>query len=161
MKLKKIVKVSSPGPIRAGKCSLAKIVPLWLLLVLPGFGRAEAADIDLEIGAQRYRVELASTPEQRRQGLMFRSDLAPDRGMLLVYPAAGDHSVWMKNMKIPLRVFWIDADYRVVHRQRLEPCTESPCPVFAAPGKSRFILELGDREHAIKLGDRVSGLDGL
>ena len=118
-------------------------------------------EIELRIGAERYLVEVAETPEQRRLGLMHRQSLAPDRGMLLLYPAPGKHRVWMKNMRIPLRVFWIDEEHRVIHGQRLEPCSESPCPIFGAPEESRFILELSDREHGIAPGDNVTGLSGL
>ena len=90
---------------------------------------------------------------------MWRKSLADDHGMLLIYPQAGDNRIWMKNMLIPINVYWIDADYRVIFHRRLEPCQISPCPVYAAPMASRFVLELNDSEHAIKTGDVVSGLN--
>ncbi len=89
---------------------------------------------------------------------MYRQRLAADKGMLLVYPRSGDHRVWMKNMLIPLRVLWIDDSYTVLSVQRLVPCETSPCPVFAAPLPSRYILELSDGNHDIKPGDKVEGL---
>lgn len=108
-----------------------------------------------------YQVELATTTEYRRLGLMHRFTLADDRGMLLVYPKSGDHRIWMKNMHISLNVYWIDEDHRIVHHRRVEPCTANPCPVFAAPVPSRYVLELNDSHHAIGVGDRVTGLDNL
>ena len=87
--------------------------------------------------------------------------LASRQGMLLVYPRAGDHRIWMKNMRIALRVFWIDDEFTVISVQRLEPCSSTPCPVYSAPRAARFILELGDYEHAIVPGDKVEGLSGL
>jgi len=81
--------------------------------------------------------------------------------MLLVYQDAGDQRIWMKNMRITLRVFWIDDEFTVISVQRLEPCSDSPCPVFSAPRPARFVLELGDYEHALGPGDKLAGLAGL
>lgn len=117
--------------------------------------------IEISLGQKNYRVELALTPAQRRKGLMFRDQLASNEGMLLVYPRSGDHRIWMKNMRIPLRVIWIDAEFKVRHIQRLEPCEASPCPVFSAPVAVRYILELSDHAHEVKPGDHVEGLNDL
>ena len=92
---------------------------------------------------------------------MHRPELADNRGMLLVYPQAADHRIWMKNVLIPLRVYWIDDDHRVVANLRLEPCKINPCPSYAAPSFSRYVLELNDSAHGIKPGDRVEGLNDL
>ena len=108
-----------------------------------------------------YQVELATSSENRRRGLMHRHTLADDRGMLLVYPKSGDHRIWMKNVPILLQIFWIDDDYRIIHHRRVEPCVADPCPIFAAPEPSRYILELNDASRKIEVGDRVSGLDSL
>lgn len=125
-------------------------------------GNAAAEGIfDLEIGQSTYQIELAVTSAQRRQGLMYRQRLDSRQGMLLVYPQTGDHRIWMKNMRLALRVYWIDEDFTVVSVQRLQPCSNSPCPVFSAPRPTRFVLELGDYEHAIGPGDTIEGLAGL
>lgn len=120
-----------------------------------------AGSLTLDIGGSDYQVELAVTPDERSRGLMYRNELPPYGGMLLVYRAAGNHLIWMKNMSIPLRVFWIDADHVVIDLQRLEPCHVDPCPVYAAPGLSQFVLELADRDHDLRPGDRIEGLDRL
>jgi len=125
-------------------------------------GSAVAGEIvDLAIGNSAYKIELAVSPAQRRQGLMFRQQLDSRQGMLLVYQHAGDQRIWMKNMRIALRVFWIDDEFTVISVQRLEPCSDSPCPVFSAPRPARFVLELGDYEHALGPGDKLAGLTGL
>ena len=133
---------------------------LSFLLSAPGGALAEGKML-LEIDGNEYRVELAITPEQRSRGLMFRRELDPDGGMLLAYRAPGNHLIWMKNVSIPLRVFWIDANHVVIDAQRLPPCVTDPCPIYAAPGLSQFVLELDDREHGLQPGDRIGGLDKL
>ena len=125
-------------------------------------GAVAALDtIDIKIGQTSYRVELARTSAQRRQGLMHRERLARNGGMLLVYPRSGDHRIWMKNMRIPLTVLWIDEQFRVLQIQRLVPCQAPPCPAFSAPLPARYILELSDDEHDVKPGDEVQGLNAL
>lgn len=156
-----MVKISSLSWFARDLNHGARLVPLSLLLLIQFFTPLRADEITLEIGKQPYRVELATTPEQRQRGLMYRTELAADRGMLLVYTNPGDHRVWMKNMQIPLRVYWIDASHRVIHEQRLEPCGLPPCPIFSAIGESRYILELADHDHRIEVGDSVTGLSGL
>ena len=138
------------------------VLSLLLLFAIPGLEAIAATPvIDIMLGQQRYQVELAVTSEQRRKGLMYRDQLAPDRGMLMVYNQPGDHRVWMKNMRIPIQVFWINANFTVVAWQRLEPCTETPCPVYASPEPSHYILELGDYDHALLPGDTIEALSDL
>ncbi len=124
-------------------------------------GNLQARAIDLELNGKTYRIELALTSSERRMGLMFRERLAPDAGMLLVYRHSGDHRIWMKNVKIPLRVYWINSSFEVVDVQRLEPCSADPCPVYSARRESRFVLELSDDAHDLKPGDVIAGLEGL
>ena len=139
--------------------SFAVAVLLWSCMA-PG-NTAAGEIIELEVGQSFYQVELAVTSAQRRQGLMYRQQLDSRQGMLLVYSRAGDHRIWMKNMRIALRVFWIDEAFTVISAQRLEPCSSSPCPVYSAPRNARFILELGDYDHKLATGDKIEGLAEL
>lgn len=124
-----------------------------------GLASASAAELrEVTINGSSYRIELATTAAARALGLMHRPSLGADRGMLLVYPRDGEHAIWMKNMRIPLRVYWLDADFRVVAARRLEPCLANPCPTYRPAVESRYVLELSDREHSIALGDRLADL---
>ena len=117
--------------------------------------------IQLKTATATYRVEVARTPMARRRGLMMRDRLDRSSGMLLVYQQADDHRIWMKNMLIPIRAYWIDSDARVVAARRLEPCLELPCPVYSVAMPSLYVLELSDHEHDLKPGDRIEGLSDL
>ena len=143
----------------ATRCLSARALLLSCLLL--SANAFAAGSLALGINGANYLVELANTPELRARGLMFRRGLAPDGGMLLSYPRSGNHLIWMKNMSIALRVYWIDSDHVVVDAKRLEPCQADPCPVYAPSRASQFVLELQDREHGIKPGDRVEGLEKL
>ena len=130
------------------------------LLISPDVSRASEL-IEFNLQGELYQVEIAQTPAQRRLGLMHRSQLADNHGMLLVYRRTGDHQIWMKNVLIPLRVYWLDENFSVIHSQRLEPCRQSPCPTYGAPGPSRYVLELSDSPHRLELGDSLDELRDL
>ena len=88
------------------------LVGIFLSLLVGGIGSVSA--VDWQLGEEIYQIEIARTPARRQQGLMHRSHLGPRQGMLLVYSQAGDHRIWMKNVLIPLRVYWIDASFEVI-----------------------------------------------
>ena len=102
------------------------------------------------------RVEVADTPEARRRGLMFRTQLAPDGGMLFVFPEEAVHAFWMRNTPLPLDMLFIGADGRLRGCvERAEPFTETSRSV---PAPSRYVLEVNAgfcARHALAPGDRV------
>lgn len=65
-------------------------------------------DIRTDAGVQTYRIEVVDTYETRAQGLMNRTDLASDQGMLFVYERAGQVAFWMKNTPLPLDIIFIN-----------------------------------------------------
>ncbi len=83
-------------------------------------------------------VEVAETPEQQLRGLMYRTELAENRGMVFLFPRATDAGFWMKNTKIPLSIAFFDQNGRIVRILDMDPCELPPkesdrCPVYA-PG---------------------------
>lgn len=108
---------------------------------------------------QAFNLQVATSPEQRLHGLMYRTSLERNAGMLFVYPASGSHRIWMKNTLIPLTVIWLDDQLRVIHRELLQPCRERHCPGFDAKQPSRYVLELNAAQYSqFRIGDRLDGL---
>ena len=64
---------------------------------------------------ETFDIELALSPQQQAQGLMYRRSLPADAGMLFVYRPARPVSMWMKNTLIPLDMLFIGADRRIAH----------------------------------------------
>jgi len=134
-----------------------------VLAVLGAGARAELASfaksslvIDAAAGPQRFTVELARSPEQQQQGLMFRQSLAADAGMLFDFGDTRPATFWMKNTLIPLDMLFIAADGHVadIHERAVplsEAAIESKVPV-------RAVLELNGGSVArlgIRRGDLV------
>ncbi|HEY6928783.1 MAG TPA: DUF192 domain-containing protein [Thermoanaerobaculia bacterium] len=91
----------------------------------------------------RYRVELARTPEEQAQGLMFREALPPNAGMLFLFPESGIHKFWMKNTMIPLDIIWMDAAGKVVFVSANTPqCRADPCPNYGPDQPASNVLEI-------------------
>lgn len=106
-------------------------------------------------------VEIAATPGARELGLMYRDGLAPDTGMLFVFPRREPQSFWMRNTKIPLDIFFVDDSGEIVRiHRRTTPFSEAPLP---SDRPVRFVLEVEGgfaERHGVSEGDRVE-LGGL
>jgi uncharacterized membrane protein (UPF0127 family) len=116
----------------------------------------EALTIDSANGPVRFNVEIADDEAERNHGLMFRSPLPDDRGMLFDFPEPEYASFWMRNTPSPLDIIFIGVDGRILNiAERTTPYSEAPIP---ASGLTRGVLEIrGGRaaELGLRAGDRV------
>ena len=108
-------------------------------------------------GTHRFDVELADTPEAQRRGLMFRTELPDDAGMIFPYDGTTAQSFWMKNTPLPLDIIFIGPDGRISNIAAMaEPYSlESVYSVGPVLG----VLELRGglaAELGIEPGDKVS-----
>ncbi len=137
---------------------LSKISFIILLFFPAGSGLAEprAKVIQLELKGQVYQLEIADTHYLRSRGLMHRSRLDQQAGMLFVYPTEGHYRIWMKNTLIPLTVIWLDSKATILDIKTLLPCMSLHCPIYAADQPSRYILELhASQASRFQPGDRL------
>ncbi len=104
-------------------------------------------------------LELALTQEELATGLMFRPKLAPDRGMLLLFPTERYPSIWMKNTLVSLDLVFLDDRGDVVDIvPGVPPCTADPCPTYESSSAARAVLEIaagGVDGYGIAVGDRL------
>jgi len=90
-----------------------------------------------------YTVEVARTPEDQAQGLMYRESLPPRAGMIFLFTDGGAHNFWMKNTMIPLDIIWIDAGGKVVFVSAdTPPCKSDPCPNYGPKTPAPTVLEI-------------------
>lgn len=90
-----------------------------------------------------YAVELARTPEEQTQGLMFRESLPEKTGMLFLFDEAAPHHFWMKNTMIPLDMIWMDESGKVLFVSAdTPPCKADPCPTYGPDSQASSVLEI-------------------
>jgi uncharacterized membrane protein (UPF0127 family) len=89
---------------------------------------------------RQFTVEIADTPDERARGLMFRPALAPDHGMLFVFPYTREVSFWMENTPQPLDLVFIKDDGRVAAVMKGEPFSRA---IIDPQVPVRYVLELG------------------
>jgi uncharacterized protein len=120
------------------------------------FGHSSARLVAPDGTEHRFSVEVATTPDQWTQGLMFRRSLPADAGMLFDFGEDRPVSMWMKNTLIPLDMLFIAVDGRVVGiAERAIPLSLA---VISAPEPVRGVLELNGGTAArlgIHVGDRL------
>ena len=101
-----------------------------------------------------YSIELARTPEEQAQGLMFREGLPGKTGMLFLFSANGVHRFWMKNTMIPLDMVWMDGGGKVLFVSAdTPPCKADPCPSYGPEAPAASVLEIaGGKASKEKIG---------
>jgi uncharacterized membrane protein (UPF0127 family) len=106
-------------------------------------------------GVHRFTVEVARTPEEQQAGLMFRTSLAGDHGMIFPYDPPQDVAFWMKNTLIPLDMVFIRADGTIARITTAKALDETPVP-GGEPVAAVLELRAGRAsELNIREGDRV------
>jgi len=112
----------------------------------------------VQLGGQRYVVEVADDDAERERGLMFREEMAANHGMLFVHEREEPRAYWMKNTRIPLDILYFDDSRKLISQQRdVPPCAlGNGCPPYPSEAPARYVLELNAGEAA-----RLSLKDGM
>lgn len=136
-------------PTESAPAPAASVHPVSGLAVIP---------LTVTSGDDRiaFSVEVADTPEAQARGLMFRTDLGDNEGMIFPYDGTRAQSFWMKNTPLPLDIIYIGPDRRISNiAAETEPYSLDP--VYSV-GPVLGVLELrGGRaaELGIEPGDLV------
>ena len=136
---------ASPDAAGAGSSGLASTS--WLRTVTIDSGEDEV----------EVRVEIADDLDEQTRGLMHRTALAENRGMLFVYTDEEARSFWMKNTLIPLSIAYIDSDGRIVDIQDMKPLDDEP-PHYVSVEPAQYALEVNQgffEERGVKVGDKA------
>ena len=119
--------------------------------------KSGSVTIATKFGELHYRVEVADTARLKSIGLMYRSSMPEEQGMLLLNEKPQRMNIWMKNTFIPLDIIYIDRDgyiVRIVENARTESTSVMP-----SGGKVMAVLELNAgqvQQQEIAIGDRVT-----
>lgn len=120
---------------------------------------AEMSRMELTAGFYRIEAEVASNPQNRAQGLMQRRAMAPNQGMVFVFPQLAQHCMWMRNTFLPLSVAFLDDDGVIINIEDMQPQTENN---HCARAPARFALEMNlgwFASKGVKSGARIAGIE--
>ena len=111
------------------------------------------------INGFELRVYLAVTNDQQIKGLSVKDHLKENEGMLFVYQQPSRQGFWMKDMKFPIDIIWLDNNGTVVYiKNSLQPCIMTfafLCPTYTPDKDSLYVLETRSgfsKKHGIKIG---------
>lgn len=147
--------------------SLNKIIIVFIIILIAfgafifyQFSRAGVPTSKATIGEHTFLVSVARTPEELQQGLSGRNSLATDQGMLFVFEEASTYGFWMKGMKFPLDIIFINNDRIVSISKNVAPAEEGNASpqVYTPPQPVNRVLEINgglSDEYGFKVGDQV------
>lgn len=138
-------------------------MPTVLLLPLAALAwmtMAHASDplLDLRVGDAQLTAEYARTPAERERGLMERTEMAADHGMLFRFDEFRRHCLWMKNTPLALSAAFMDEEGRIVDLIDLQPLDTS---IRCSRGPARYALEVNQgwfEAKGIAVGEQVLGI---
>lgn len=144
----------------------SRLVPGVLVLGLalaggcarPPVDAGASAVIETRTATVRVRVEIAETSEVRERGLMGRTTLAEDAGMVFLWPEDTRSPFHMKDTLIPLSIAFFDAEGRILATLDMEPCRADPCPTYDPGVAYRGAIEVGRGALArwgVTVGDHI------
>lgn len=114
--------------------------------------------VQLSAGMYLIKAEVAANEADREQGLMYRTSMPANAGMLFVFEQRAGHCFWMKNTDLPLSIAFLADDGTIVNIEDMAPQTEdNHCPRAAV----RYALEMNQgwfKSKHIGPGAKISGL---
>ena len=138
-------------------CYLVALLVVTTAIVAEARFKSGSVTIATKFGELHYRVEVADSARLKSIGLMYRSSMPEDQGMLLLNETPQRLNIWMKNTFIPLDIIYIGRNgyiVRIVENAQPESTTVMP-----SGGRVKAVLELNAgqvRERDIAVGDRVT-----
>jgi uncharacterized membrane protein (UPF0127 family) len=140
--------------------SLAAVSAVLVTLCATPVARAasfQPLEIATKSGVQVFSVEMATTEEEKQNGLMHRKELPDGKGMLFDFSPEQQISMWMKNTYISLDMIFIRADGRILRiAENTEPLSTK---IISSGGLARGVLEViagTAQKYGIQPGDRVA-----
>jgi uncharacterized protein len=154
--MKWIMLVALAALLALGGCGEKNAPPAPVVQEGPTQAQSRLPTIRLWIGPAEVAAEMALTPEQGQTGLMFRTNLDEDGGMIFVFSQPIQAAFWMKNCTVPLSAAYIDPQGDILEIHDLEPHNTNS--VVASSPNIQYVLEVNQgwfKRHRIQTGTYV------
>lgn len=109
----------------------------FLLVFLPMLLRPETK---LWIGDGIFRIDVASTQIERKNGLSGKSELAADQALLMVFPGEDKYGIWMKDMNFPIDIVWLNKQKEVVYIVKNAPFDDQTT-IYKPNTSAQYVVE--------------------
>ena len=122
----------------------------------PTQAQAKLRTIKLWLGPEELITELALSPKEVETGMMFRTNMPENEGMLFVFANPFRASFWMRNTLLPLSCAYIDPDGVILEEHDMKPKDETP--IRADTERVQYVLEVNQgwfKRHSIAVGTQV------
>jgi len=150
-KLKKII---------IGLCALivTPVILIMLVLYQPSL-KMNTVTFETSKGDVVVNTEIADSIIKHQVGLMNRTELGQDAGMLFIFSGESPRTFWMKNTLIPLDMIFVDSKLRVVNiTKNAKPCNTIACELYPSGVPAMYVVEVNGGfadKKGIKIGDKI------
>ena len=128
----------SVGPIIAGVLLVVLVVVVFI--ILPNMLQPTTS---LRLGDGIFRARIAANETDRTKGLSGVTSLNLDQALLMAFPNEGKWNIWMKDMKIPIDIVWLDKDKKVIYVVLDAQPDDSTIPkIFEPKTPAKYVIEL-------------------
>jgi len=128
----------SVGPIIAGV--LLVVIAVVVFVILPNMLQPTTS---LRLGDGVFRARIAANETARAKGLSGVTSLNLDQALLMAFPSEGKWQIWMKDMKVPIDIVWLDKDKNVIYIvKNAQPDDETTARVFEPKTLAKYVVEL-------------------
>ena len=110
---------------------------------------------EIKINDLLTNIEVASNPNDRRKGLMYRKSLSEDHGMFFVWEYRKRQCMWMRNTYIPLNVAYIDTKGKILEIYEMLPLSEDS---ICSKKRVKYALEVNldwFKRNNVNVGDQM------
>jgi len=98
--------------------------------------------VSIKLGDGIFVARVADTDSSRKKGLSGVAHLGANEGLLMVFDDEDTWDIWMKDMKVPLDIIWLDGGGEVVHRVKNAPIDDGEPRIFSPNRPARYVLEV-------------------
>jgi uncharacterized membrane protein (UPF0127 family) len=135
--------------------TVAAIVVILLVIGVIAYTRS-GQRTEIAIGNGTFSARIARTEAARAKGLAGVTSLDANQAMLFVFKTDGKWQIWMKDMKIPIDIVWLDSAKKVVYIVPNAPFQAGTDTIYTPGLDARYVLELPAgtaANNAIHMGD--------
>ena len=122
---------------------------------------AQGSEIILMVGPNRIHAQIANTPDSRATGLMKKTHLCENCGMLFVFPKQGNYKFWMKGTPLPLSIAFVTVTGQIINIQEMQAFNTA---LHSAPELVLYTLEMNKgwySKHGIIPLEYIKGLQNV